>query len=75
MALCCCWNTVKEAVKITVKSNFRVTKAEYTSIQQWWDIGMVKVKQFCLQHTLNVSKDKARSMKTLERGGADSTLG
>lgn len=60
-------------------SNHRLTKHEYSSLQQWWDVGKVKIKQLCLQYTLKVTKDMARSMRALERevvelqGLADST--
>ncbi len=47
-------------------SGYTKTKAEYTSLQQWWDIGKVKIKQLCLQYTLNVTRDMTKSMKVLE---------
>ncbi|KAJ4930095.1 hypothetical protein JOQ06_019108 [Pogonophryne albipinna] len=49
------------------------------SLNQWWDVGKVKIKQLCLQYTFNVTKDMARSLRALERevvelqGLADST--
>ncbi len=46
---------------------FKNTKSEYVSLQQWWDIGKSKIKQLCLQYTLNVTKDMTRSMKDMER--------
>lgn len=45
---------------------FKNTKSEYVSLQQWWDIGKSKIKQLCLQYTLNVTKDMTKSMKALE---------
>ena len=47
--------------------NYRQTKSQFDSLQQWWDVGKAKIKQLCLQYTLNVTKDMARSMRALER--------
>lgn len=47
-------------------NNYRQTKSEYSSLQQWWDVGKGKIKQLCQQYTLNVTRDMARSMKALE---------
>lgn len=46
---------------------FRRTKSEYSSLQQWWDVGKVQIKQLCLQYTLSVTRDMTRSMRDLER--------
>lgn len=47
-------------------SEYAKTKSDFTSLQQWWDIGKGKIKQLCLQYTLNVTRDMTRSMKDLE---------
>ncbi len=47
-------------------SGYTKTKAEYTSLQQWWNIGKGKIKQLCLQYTLNVTRDMIKSIKVLE---------
>ena len=47
--------------------NYRLSKSEYNSLQQWWDIGKVKIKQLCQQYTFSVTKDMARSLRALER--------
>lgn len=47
-------------------SVFKQTKSDFSSLQQWWDVGKSKIKSLCLQYTRNVSRDLARSMKDLE---------
>lgn len=47
-------------------SDYTKTKSEYNSLQQWWDIGKGKIKQLCLQYTLNVTRDMTKTMKNLE---------
>lgn len=42
------------------------SKNGFTSLQQWWDLGKCKIKQFCQQYTQNVTRDIARSLKALE---------
>lgn len=46
---------------------FRETKSEYSSLQQWWDVGKGQIKQLCLQYTFNATKVMTRSMEALER--------
>lgn len=50
----CLWNVI------------RAEKNLYTSLSQWWDISKVKIKQFCREYTLYVTKDIAKSLKGLE---------
>ncbi|TWW77619.1 Transposon TX1 uncharacterized 149 kDa protein ORF 2 [Takifugu flavidus] len=45
----------------------QLSLASYSSTQQWWDVGKIHIKQFCLQYTLIASRDMARSMRDLER--------
>ena len=45
---------------------YRKSKGDYTSLQQWWDVGKCRIRQLCQQYTLNVSRDRARSMRELE---------
>lgn len=47
-------------------NNYSKTKSEYTSLQQWWDIGKIQIKQLCIQYSLNVTKDMTKSMEALE---------
>lgn len=46
--------------------NFRTTKCHFKSLKQWWDYGKVLIKQFCQQHTRNITVQTLRDMKTLE---------
>lgn len=46
---------------------FRETKSEYSSLQQWWDVGKGQIKQLCLQYTFNATKVMTRSVEALER--------
>jgi exonuclease III len=45
---------------------WRCKKHEHSSLQQWWDLGKVRVKQFCIQYNLNVTREAAQSIKNLE---------
>ena len=47
-------------------TEYRKCKGDYTSLQQWWDVGKCRIRQLCQQHTLNVRRDRARSMRELE---------
>jgi len=46
--------------------NYRNTKHEFQSIQQWWDFGKVQIRQFCQQYTHNVTREIRRSLENLE---------
>ncbi|XDV54613.1 hypothetical protein PO909_022862 [Leuciscus waleckii] len=46
--------------------NFTQQKHFYASLLQWWDCGKVLIKDFCQKYTVNVTRDIAQSMKTLE---------
>ena len=41
-------------------------KSNYSSLQQWWDIGKTQIKQLCQQYTRNVTKHITRSLQDLE---------
>lgn len=60
-------NVYKNAYKKFLGSNYRKTNAVYSSLQQWWDVGKGRIKQLCLQYTLNVTRDMSRSIKALQR--------
>ena len=45
---------------------YRKIKCDFNSLQQWWGMGKCRIKQLCQQYTLNVSRDRARSMRELE---------
>lgn len=45
---------------------FRTTKNTFQSLRQWWDFGKVQMKQFCQQHTRNITVQLSKSMKNLE---------
>ena len=47
-------------------TEYRKCKGDYTSLQQWLDVGKCRIRQLCQQYTLNVSRDRARSMRELE---------
>ena len=44
---------------------YKKSKGDFT-LQQWWDVGKCQIRQLCQQYTLNVSRDRARSMRELE---------
>lgn len=46
--------------------NFRSLKGNFSSLQQWWDIGKIKIKQLCQQYTFNVTRYRNMTQKTLE---------
>ena len=46
--------------------NHQSTRFDFVSLQQWWDIGKIKIKQFCQQYTQNVTKTLTSSVKSLE---------
>lgn len=41
-------------------------KSDYESLQQWWDIGKVQIRQCCQQYTQNVTKSLMYTVKVLE---------
>lgn len=45
---------------------YRNTKHEFQSVQQWWDFGKVQIRQFCQQYTHNVTREIRRSLENLE---------
>jgi hypothetical protein len=49
-------------------STWKLEKAKYSSLQQWWDIGKIKIQKCCNQGTFNVTRDTLRSIKDLEIG-------
>ncbi len=55
----------KEAFKF-YRESFRDQKGQFSSLQEWWDIGKVNIKQLCQQYTLNVTKILSQSIKNLE---------
>lgn len=58
-------NGFKEAFIFFWKT-FKEDKHMYSSLQQWWDIGKVRIRQLCQQYTLNVTRDLTFNLKTLE---------
>lgn len=58
-------NRFKEAF-IYFWKMFRADKHLYSSLQQWWDIGKVRIRQLCQQYTLNVTRDLTFNLKSLE---------
>ncbi|MGL5904155.1 MAG: endonuclease/exonuclease/phosphatase family protein, partial [Cetobacterium sp.] len=46
--------------------DFRESKSQFTSLQQWWDYGKSQIKQLSQQYTKNVTANIDRSMKVLE---------
>ena len=47
--------------------DFRTHKDSFNSLQQWWDIGKVRIQQLCKQYTQNVTRDRTRSVEALEK--------
>lgn len=47
--------------------NVKTTKSSFLSLQQWWNLAKVQVKQLCQQYTYNVTRDITCSMKKLEK--------
>ena len=45
----------------------RRTRAGCHSLQEWWEVGKTKVKQFCQHYARNVTRDKVSSLQALER--------
>uniref|UniRef100_A0A8C2GDM5 Reverse transcriptase domain-containing protein n=1 Tax=Cyprinus carpio TaxID=7962 RepID=A0A8C2GDM5_CYPCA len=56
----------KESFKFFWEAH-RKTKPGFSSVQQWWDVGKVQIKQFTQQYTLNVTKELTRSLDFLEK--------
>lgn len=42
--------------------SFKATKDSFCSLRQWWDFGKVQIRQFCQQHTRNVTGQTLRYM-------------
>uniref|UniRef100_A0A8C2FKM2 Reverse transcriptase domain-containing protein n=1 Tax=Cyprinus carpio TaxID=7962 RepID=A0A8C2FKM2_CYPCA len=59
-------NFFKESFKYFWETH-RTKKSSFYSLQQWWDVGKVKIRQFTQQYTLNVTKELTRSLEFLER--------
>uniref|UniRef100_A0A3Q3B436 Reverse transcriptase domain-containing protein n=1 Tax=Kryptolebias marmoratus TaxID=37003 RepID=A0A3Q3B436_KRYMA len=47
-------------------TGFRQEKGDFTCLKQWWDHGKVQIKLLSQQHTLNVTRDIAGSIRDLE---------
>lgn len=45
---------------------WRSQKPNFTSIQQWWDIGKLKIEKLCNQYTSNVTGDTLQNISNLE---------
>ncbi|KAL2076888.1 hypothetical protein ACEWY4_027518 [Coilia grayii] len=58
-------NNFKE-IFIYFWNNFRLEKAFYSTLQQWWDMAKIQTKQLCQQYTFNVTRDLTISQKSLE---------
>lgn len=58
-------NEFKEAF-VLFWENFKLEKPFFTSLQQWWDVAKIQIKQLCQEYTFNVSYDLSRSMKIIE---------
>lgn len=53
-ALCYLWNDVRQK------------KRDFISLQQWWEHGKGTIRQLCQQHTFNVTREMANSIRELE---------
>lgn len=47
-------------------NEFRTTKSDFQSLQQWWDFGKTQIKQLSQQYSYNITKELTRSMVKLE---------
>lgn len=47
-------------------ANMQMTKSNFQTLQQWWDLAKVQIKQLCQQYTHNVTKEKIKDMEKLE---------
>ncbi len=47
--------------------DYRKSKSNFKSIQQWWDIGKVQIRQLCQQYTRNVNIEFKKSLEILEK--------
>uniref|UniRef100_A0A3B5PV23 Reverse transcriptase domain-containing protein n=1 Tax=Xiphophorus maculatus TaxID=8083 RepID=A0A3B5PV23_XIPMA len=52
-------------------TGFRETKADFSSIKQWWDYGKVQIRLLSQQHTVNVTRDITESIRDLEMSIVD----
>lgn len=57
---------ILKTILIFFWETFRTTKNTFQSLRQWWDFGKVQMKQFCQQHTRNITVQLSKSMKNLE---------
>uniref|UniRef100_A0A3B4TQD0 Reverse transcriptase domain-containing protein n=1 Tax=Seriola dumerili TaxID=41447 RepID=A0A3B4TQD0_SERDU len=55
----------KEIFKFFWEAHQRA-KADFKSLQQWWDVGKTKIKQFCMEYTKNITKTLTNSVRILE---------
>ncbi|XDV33218.1 hypothetical protein PO909_003724 [Leuciscus waleckii] len=47
-------------------NDFRTTKSDFQSLQQWWDFGKTQIKQLSQQYAYNITKETNLSMTILE---------
>ncbi len=47
--------------------DYRKSKSNFKSIQQWWDIGKIQIRQLCQQYTRNVTIEFKKSLEILEK--------
>lgn len=45
---------------------WRKNKSSFENLRQWWDIGKVNIKMFCLQYTANSTKKLKETIKSVE---------
>ncbi len=50
-----CSRDFKDVFKVFWEE-FKKTQDSFKDLQQWWDFGKVKIKQFCQQYTRNITK-------------------
>lgn len=50
-------------------NDFRTTKSSFQSLQQWWDLPKVQIKQLCQEYTFNVTRDEKIGENLAEQTG------
>lgn len=46
-------------------NQWRTMKCQFASLQQWRDIGKIKIQHFCIQYTCNVTREMVKSIEEL----------
>lgn len=47
--------------------SYKNERANFSSIQKWWDFGKIQIKMLCQQYTRNITKETVKSIDILEK--------